>query len=337
MLPLTHILALIKKVASNYKTVELKSDVPALAVLAMVLLAGALYVGFVTPPQKFPLGSVVTVSEGKTLTDIANELKEQRVIRSPFFFRTLISIIADENLVIAGDYFFGTKKTIFVIAKRLTNGNYGLEPERITIPEGLTAAETAKLLAKRLRKLDARAFIKAAEGKEGYLFPDTYFFLPSIKAEEIVRVMERNFHTQVSELAPEIEEFGKPLHEVLTMASLIEEEARRYETRRRISGILWSRLNIDMPLQVDAVFLYINGKNTYELTLDDLDDSSPYNTYKYTGLPPGPITNPGLASIRAAINPEKTDYLFYLADRRGNTYYAETFDGHKRNRVLYLN
>jgi len=120
------------------------------------------------------------------------------------------------------------------------------------------------------------------------------------------------------------------------MASLLEEEARTLETRRMISGILWHRIDIDMPLQVDAVFPYILGKNTYEVTLEELKIDSPYNTYKYKGLPFGPISNPGLSSLSAAANPIENDNIFYLADVKGNTYYSKTFDEHKRKKSLYV-
>jgi len=120
------------------------------------------------------------------------------------------------------------------------------------------------------------------------------------------------------------------------MASILEKEARRSETRKAISGVLWNRIEIGMPLQVDAVFPYINGKNTFQLTYDDLEIDSPYNTYKYPGLPIGPIANPGLSSIQAAITPTESENLFYLSDYDGNTYFSQTFDQHKRYKAQYL-
>ena len=121
------------------------------------------------------------------------------------------------------------------------------------------------------------------------------------------------------------------------MASLIEEETRTQEERPTVAGILWKRLDIDMPLQVDATFSYINGKNTFELTLDDIaDDTSPYNTYAHKGLPPGPISNPGLDSIVAALYPKENPYLYYLADLSGTTHYSRTFDEHKEKKFRYL-
>lgn len=119
------------------------------------------------------------------------------------------------------------------------------------------------------------------------------------------------------------------------MASILEEEAQVEDARRIVSGILWSRLEQDIALQVDAAFLYIDeleGRDTYSLTVDDLKIDSPYNTYTNVGFPPTPITNPGLESIYAAANPFYSDYLFYLSDTQGNMYYAKTFEEHIENR-----
>ena len=120
------------------------------------------------------------------------------------------------------------------------------------------------------------------------------------------------------------------------MASIIEREAITPEARRIVSGILWKRIKMGMPLQVDATFAYVNGKNTYELTAEDLHIDSKYNTYEYKGLPPGPICNPGLDSIIATIEPTATPYLYYLSEKNGTMHYAKTFEEHKMNKVKYM-
>ena len=127
------------------------------------------------------------------------------------------------------------------------------------------------------------------------------------------------------------------MNEVIIMASIIEDEANgTLESKRIVSGILWKRLRLEMPLQVDAPFQYYNGKNSYTLTKEDLKEDHEYNTYTNKGLPPTAITNPGIDSIRAAITPTKTDYLYFLSDKKGNMYYAKNFEEHKINRELYL-
>ena len=120
------------------------------------------------------------------------------------------------------------------------------------------------------------------------------------------------------------------------MASILENEARLYESRQIVAGILWKRISLKIALQVDAAFKYINGKTTEDLTLDDLKINSPYNTYNRLGLPPTPISNPGLLAIKAAVNPIKTQYLYFLSDKSGNMNYAITLEEHAENKWKYL-
>jgi len=176
-----------------------------------------------------------------------------------------------------------------------------------------------------------------AEGQEGYLFPDTYFFPPDITPEGVVKIMKENFETKVRpELRDEILRQGKDFDEVIIMASLIEKEAADIEDAKIISDILWRRLEIGMGLQVDATLTYITGKPSHLLTEEDLAIDSPYNTYKYRGLPLAPIANPGLDAIKAAIFPEESPYLFYLHDKKSEPHYARTFEEHILNKQKYL-
>ena len=145
----------------------------------------------------------------------------------------------------------------------------------------------AEIFSKKISIFNSEKFLKLAVPVEGYLFPDTYFFLPNITPEQIIDAMKNNFIKKVGDIYSKIERSDKSLEEIIIMASILEEEARIFETKKIISGILWQRIKIGMPLQVDAVFPYIIGKNTYELTKEDLSIDSPYNTYKYKGLPFG--------------------------------------------------
>jgi len=149
--------------------------------------------------------------------------------------------------------------------------------------------------------------------------------------------MRRNFYEQIKTIETEILSFEHPLEDIVKMASLIEREAANYEDRRRIAGVLWNRIDIGMPLQVDAVFAPLLGKSTYDLTREDLATDSLYNLHINTGLTPTPIANPGLEAIKATINPINTEDIFYLSDRAGNFYFAETLDQHNYNRDNFLN
>jgi len=291
---------------------------------------------FFLAPGDFSRGTIVSIDDGMTLSAVAGTLEKENIVRSPFLFKIAVVILNGSGKVVSGDYFFDSRPTFIDVARRIARGFYGLSPVKLTIPEGANVYEIAILAEEKLDKFDAEKFIHIAEKDEGYLFPDTYHFTPNDSAVEVHRTMRDNFDKKIEALKPAIKESGKTLHEIVTMASLLEEEASQTKTRRLIAGILWRRLDIGMLLQVDATFSYINGKNTFELTLDDLDDNSPYNTYKHKGLPPGPISNPGLDSIVAALYPEENPYLFYLADLSGTTYYSKTFEEHKQKKFKYL-
>lgn len=295
-----------------------------------------LYMGLVTSPSKFPVGTLVSIEHGMTLSQIAELLEHEEVIKSPLVFTSLVMVAGGGSGVLSGDYFFEKDHSVFGIARRLIKGIYGLTPMRVTLPEGATVSEMADILARKIPDFDADAFRALAEEDEGFLFPDTYLFVPNISEEHVYRKLRSTFDEKIAEIDDEFEDSPWSVRDIVIMASILEEEARTTKTRRMIAGILWERIDIGMPLQVDAVFPYINGKNTFELTLDDLKVDSPYNTYKYKGLPVGPITNPGLDSILAALNPIASDYLFYLSDMSGTMHYAEDFERHKINKARYL-
>jgi UPF0755 protein len=263
-------------------------------------------------------------------------LEEKNIIKSSFVFRTTLIVFGKERSILAGDYYFKKPEGVFSIARRLSGGLSGLSTKKVTIPEGISLEEIPALLRPDLVFFKADEFKTVTKGKEGYLFPDTYFFLSNADAVTVVNAMSENFDKKIDGIRLALEVFGHSLKEVVTMASILEEEARTPETRRMVSGILWKRISLDMPLQVDAAFLYINKKKSSELTLDDLKIDSPYNTYKYRGFPPTPITNPGLDSILAAIEPTKSKYLYYLSDKDGEMHYASTFEQHVQNKQKYL-
>ena len=307
--------------------------------IIIFVLFNLTYLSFVAPSVEFPTGVVVNVKEGETLKEIAFDLKDKKVIKSSFCFEIAVRILGEEKGAMSGSYYFEKPKNVFAIAYKIIKADFGLTPIRAVIFEGLTIEEIAETLDKKFDEFDSEEFKKLAykEDLEGYLFPDTYFFLPNIEATDVLRAMKKNFENKIASIQDKIDASEKDLKDIIIMASLLEEEARTLKSKKIISGILWSRIDIEMPLQVDAVFPYIIGKNTYQLSLEDLKVDSEYNTYKYKGLPPGPITNPGLNSIIAVIEPIESDYFYYLSDRSGNMYYAIDFEEHKRNKALYMN
>jgi len=231
----------------------------------------------------------VTIERGTTLEGIAQQLKERDVIRSPLLFRSTVILLGGEKRAHAGDYFFERPEGVFRVAYRIALGQFGLEPIVVRIPEGASATLVAEQLSGSLDTFDADLFLAYAQADEGYLFPDTYHFLPNISEQDVYRTMRENFNRRIAVLTEEIEMFGKPLDEVVTMASIIELEGDDLETKRKIASALWNRIKIGMALQVDASFVYLLGKGTAELSLSDLAIDSPYNTYTNTGFPPTPI------------------------------------------------
>lgn len=287
-------------------------------------------------PANFPLGSIYTVKTGTGLTALAQELSHRQIIRSPFLFKVFIVILGGPKGAMAGDYILDKSNNVYSLAKRITDSDYHLDPVKVTLPEGLNIYEMAKIISTKLPKVSEVDFVSKAQSLEGYLFPDTYVFQTNTGIYTVIEAMQENFDKKILTVSELIKASGKTQSDIIKMASILEEEARTTETRRIIAGILWKRFALGMPLQVDASFKYINGKTTKTLTLDDLKIDSPYNSYLYKGLPPTPISNPGLDSIRAALTPIKTEYLYFLTDQDGKMHYARTFAEHLQNKELYL-
>lgn len=286
------------------------------------VIAGAcvvlVWVLFVRPPLYSP--NAVTIPEGVSIRDAGVLLKEGGAIVSAQAFSFFSELFGGARY---GTYLFDHPASVIEVAWMVSRG--GNAPTvRVTIPEGASVREARAILEQALLGFDSERFASLAEPHEGYLFPETYFFAPGVSPVTIVESMRATFDDMTKDLAPS--------RDVIIMASLLEKEARQYETRQVIAGILWKRLDAGMPLQVDAVFGYILGTGTINPTFEQLKIDSPYNTYTNKGLPPGPIGNPGLNAIEAALNPTKTPYWYYLTGSDGLMHYAKTFEEHVANR-----
>lgn len=303
----------------------------------IVIVIGLLYVIVVSqPPKDFPTKKFTfEVAKGTSIGEVASGLHEKHVINSELIFKITSIILSRNNGLKAGDYKFSGKESTFTIVKRMVGGDQRQLKVRITIPEGTNVSDMAFILLKALPDFNAPLFVSLAKPKEGYLYPDTYNFFENVKPTEVIKTMEKNFDEKIKPIEKDIKEFGKSFEDIITMASIVEKEANGDEDRKIISGILWKRIKEGMLLQVDPPFYYITGK-TGGVTFDDLKIKSPYNTYLNKGLPKGPITNPGIESIKATINPISTKYYFYLTGKDGKMYYATTYDGHLLNISKYL-
>ncbi|MEK7227722.1 MAG: endolytic transglycosylase MltG [Patescibacteria group bacterium] len=263
------------------------------------------------PPRAFPRNSIVTVPEGFGLYTLSQKLKEENVIHSPFWFRAASIMLGGERRMKAGDYYFSKPQNPLFIAWRVVSGKHQIETVKVTIPEGFTVKSISALFDERFLFFDNTLFERIAP--EGYLFPDTYFMPITSTASSTTKQLSDNFIKKIFPVMPEVELSGKLLEEIITMASLLEAEVKTKEEREIASGILWKRLKMGMPLQVD----------------------SERGTYESQGLPEKPINNPGLISIVAAIHPTTTPYLYFLTDKEGKMHTARTFDEHQTNIAKY--
>lgn len=303
---------------------------------ALIIFFLLFYQLFLKAPTSFPTNETVYIPSGVGLKEVTNILYENKIIQSPFMFKMYIYLLRRDRGVMAGDYLFTRAVYLPRVASRLTQGEFNLTPIKVTIPEGYTLNQMAEKFDKLIPVFDKKMFLAKTKGEEGYLFPDTYFFFPNASTLQVISDLKNNFEKKISALKDDIAKSGHSESDIIVMASILEKEAHTANDRKIISGILWKRIKMGMPLQVDAVFVYTTGKGTYSLTSKDLKTDSLYNTYTRKGLPPGPIGNPGLDSILAAIYPTESPYLYYLSDREGNVYYSATFDKHKKNKILYI-
>lgn len=269
---------------------------------------------FLNAPTDFPLGTIVKIEPGMSLQSVSLKLKNEHIIRSRLAFEAFVIIFGREKRVISTDYYFENKLPVYEIARRISKGEHHIAPIVVTIPEGFDINQIADTVAPKLENFDRDKFLLEAKKLEGYLFPDTYFFLTNADEGDVISSMSDNFGKKITPLFPEIVSSGKTGKDIIIMASIVEREAKGDIDRGVISGILWKRLSIGMPLQVDAAL----------------------QTYKVKGLPKSPIGNPGLLAIKVAIHPQSSPYLYYLHDKDNNIHYAKSFSEHRENISKYL-
>ena len=325
----------LKKVSRRGRWLILWTTIFILACVAFVV-AGS------RPPYNFVPNTLVHVSANMPLSSVEKLLKADHVIASTHLFRLGVFFAGGSSSVHAGDYFFQNPASVWQIAARLAHGEQGLTPVRVTFPEGTSIRGMSVILGQSLSTstagfaFDTKTFLSLASTSEGYLFPDTYFFPPNVTPAVVIATMKEVFDQKVRSVQLPAARQGHTLHDVIIMASILEKEALTDTDRRIIAGVLWKRLAAGQLLQIDPPFAYALGKTSDALTLADLQVNSPYNTYKYKGLPPTAINNPGLEALTAAVNASTTPYWYYLGDKNGVMHYAVTYAQHLANRAKYL-
>ena len=310
---------------------------------------------------RIPLNSsgekiIFEVLRGQSAKTIAENLKSAGLIDNPFVFRLYVFLALGQYALKSGEYELSPAMPVRDIADTIVIG--GTNEVLVTIPEGFTLGQIEeRLVAAKLVKPGEIVNYKfianippLLSGKpkftslEGYLFPDTYRFFSAQggsasggkdSLSDIVSKMIANLDAKLTpDLKTAIKNSSRGVYEILTMASLIEKEVKSDTDREIVSGILWKRLKAGVPLQIDATLVYITGRQIiYEA---DKKINSPYNTYFYRGLPKGPIANPGLSAIRAAIYPKNSVYWYYLSAKDGKTIFSRTLEEHNYNKAKYL-
>lgn len=308
-----------------------------LASFGLVVAGLALYVHWLfSAPASFPINTTFTVEEGMSAKQVASRMEEGGFIRSRHALYLSLLLWHDPSAVKASVYRFSTPLTPRELAGELMTGHFGNDLVTLTLIEGERASHFATAASEVLPDFDAAAFLTLATPYEGKLFPETYFVPATFTAEDLFALLRQTYEEKVAPLRPAIMTSTLTEDEVITLASIVEREANSEESMRLVAGILRERLRIGMALQVDASLEYVLDKPLSELTADDLKLDSPYNTYLTNELPPTPIGNPGLTAIKAVLEPEPSDYLFYITGDDGEFYYAKTFDEHRQNIARHL-
>ncbi len=320
---------------TNQQSIPLKRNRFSL-IFGMIAVV-AVFVFALSAPSDFPENETVfTVTPGQSLKSVGTELSNKRYIRSRVFFSTLVTFYGKDMKLPPGDYFFDRPISVFAVARRIAFGVHNLKPIKITIPEGTSVLEMNDILSKKIPDFDTEGFLLSAKTHEGYLFPETYFIYSKTKPSDIVDEMMVMFDTKTKNILSSDSMGNHTKQEIVIMASIIEKEARGVGDRTIISSILWSRLAKGMRLQVDATVAYAVNKPNGPLKKADFSVASPFNTYLHKGLPPAPISNPGIDALTAAVKYSTTPYLYYLHDKNGTIHYAKTYAEHLANIKKFL-
>ena len=273
------------------------------------------------------------IAQGDNVRAIAYNLKTNGLIRDPIVFFLITKQSGLDKKIQAGSFRLSPSMTAAKIAESLTHGTLDIW---VTIPEGFRATQIAEVLKENMPGYED-SWISELEKNEGYLFPDTYLFLKDANAANIVSIMMSTFENRYSSIITTKSNLSK--EEIVILASLIEREAKHQEDRAIVSSVIHNRLGIGMKLDIDATIQYakgkIDGKWWRPINTSDYSLSSSYNTYRINGLPPAPISNPGLASLKAAVNPANTDYFYYITDKSGTNRYAKTLEEQEANIEKY--
>lgn len=304
---------------------------------------------------------IIEIPSGSSVTKISGILQSKGIIKDARVFSYYVKFKKESGFM-AGSYQLSPSMNVQEVINRLRSGKVA-PVITITIPEGKQLKEISQIIANALNKpendvfnrLNDRTYIQKLIEKypkllsneilnsnimyplEGYLFPATYpFYKSNPSIDEVINIMLEKSNEVLAPYQDQLKPKKLTIHQLLTMASLIEQEATEKADRNKISSVFYNRLQKGMPLQTDPTVLYAEGKHKDRVLYSDLEVNSPYNTYKNIGLPPGPISNAGKVSIEAALNPEQTDFYYFLATADGSVIFSKTLDEHNQEKAKYI-
>jgi UPF0755 protein len=322
----------------------------------LIILIGVSYFFYFlnTPNSNNSETKKFIVTQGLGSTKISQELKKQGLIKNDILFELYLWFNGTSSRLLPGEYWLQQNLTPEALAKLLSQGTGETKETTLTFIEGWNSQEIAQYLAnknfgsakdffaiiqKKADWWDQYQFLASKPRNldlEGYLFPDTYRVYRDASLESIVQKMLDNFNKKLTpELVTEINKQQKTVHEIITLASIIEKEVSNDNDRKLVADIFYKRLEKGIGLQSDATVNYVTGKSTTRPSAQDLAVDSPYNTYKYKGLPPGPISNPGISAILAAIYPTSNPYFYFLTTPDGKVIYSKAYQEHLQAKAQY--
>ncbi len=340
-----------------------------LAVILLIATAAVLISLYLTkayqPGSHDSFPTQLTVAKGDTTRETAYSLRDKKVISNANIFMVYVYLHGASGKIQAGNYELDRNMSIAEIVDVLTHGKVVSNARNVTVIEGLTNAQIGTYLAQRQIAPDAAAWTGVlandnfdfkfsgsakAFNYQGFLFPDTYKLGKDETLEMLAEKMLVNFESKVTDqMISDLDKRGRTLADAIIMASIIEKEVGRnkdvitdedldvmQKERELVASVFYNRLEVGMALESDATVNYVTGKNDRSAAISDTKVKSPYNTYQNQGLPPGPIANPGIGAIMAAIYPAESDYLFFLNSPEGVAYFAKTLAEHNENRAKYL-
>jgi len=323
-------------------------------IIAIIIIFG-FYLGYeIIAPNIQQQQIIVTIKKGESVAAIAKDLKGRELIGSELAFKIMAKLSGQDYKLVAGEHLIKPQSTINDILNSLASPVTLSNENKITLIEGWDNNDVADYLsgqgivttndfnsAAELSDWQGEySFLRGGKAKtlEGFIFPDTYRIFKNAPARDIIKKTLDNFDQKLTpDMRQAISRQGRTIFQIVTLASIVEKEARTPADMKMVADIFWKRIAAGMGLQSGATVNFITGKKDTRPATADLSIDSPYNTYKYRGLPPGPICNPGLEAIKAAIYPQSNDYYYFLYGKDGKIYFARTYDEHLKNKQLHLN